>query len=408
MDNPLKNKTIVLGITGSIAAYKAADIASRLTKTGAHVESILTSSAEKFISPLTIQSVTGKNVYVDRDLWGNVGHVVHIQLGRKADFYLVAPATANTIAKLANGIADNLLTVTALAAGCPICIAPAMDSDMFHHHATQENIKRLVDNGTIIIGPEIGHLASGLEGPGRMSDPQEIINQLQFLASRSNPLKNKKIVVTAGGTQEAIDPVRVLTNRSSGKQGYALAQSALNAGANVVLISAPTALSAPTGAKLILVVSAEDMRQSVLAEIGDADALVMAAAVSDFRPTEFQNEKIKKDSSPSTLQLSRTEDILKEVAAVKKKKKLDLKVIGFAAESQQLVENATKKMRQKNMDLIVANDITEPNAGFGVDTNKVLLIYSDGSTEQLPLMNKTEVAEKVINHALSLLNEGVG
>jgi len=408
MGNPINGKRIVVGITGSIAAYKSADLASRLTKLGAEVNAILTEAGKKFISPLSIQSVSGKKAFTEQDLWGGEGHVVHINLARTADLLIVAPASANTIAKLANGIADNLLTVTVLAAVCPIIIAPAMDAGMYKNTITQKNINLLKERGFIFIGPAEGHLASGLNGPGRMVEPIEIVNTIRYQLSRANPLKSKKIVVTAGGTQEAIDPVRILTNYSSGKQGYAIAQAALDAGSDVTLISAPTTLAPPAGCTLIPVKSAEEMHTAVLKEIVDAQALIMAAAVADFRPKAIKSEKIKKDSGMDTIELKPTKDILKDVAVVKEKEKLDLKVIGFAAESKDLKVNAREKLNKKNMDMIVANDISDPQAGFGVDTNKVLLMYSDGSTEQLPLMSKNDVAEKVIQHLQSWLIEGAG
>lgn len=406
MSNPIYGKKIVIGITGSIAAYKSADLVSRLTKLGAEVNAILTEAGEKFISPLSIQSLSGKKAYTEQDLWGGKEHVVHINLARTAELLIVAPASANTIAKIANGIADNLLTVTVLAAVCPIIIVPAMDAGMFKNSITQKNINLLKERGFIFIGPAEGHLASGLKGLGRMVEPVEILNMIRYHLSRSNPLKNNKIVVTAGGTQEAIDPVRILTNYSSGKQGYAIAQAALDTGSNVTLISAPTTLPPPTGCTLISVKSAEDMHAAVLKEILDAQALIMAAAVADFRPKVIKTEKIKKDSGMNTIDLKPTKDILKDVAEVKKKEELNLKVIGFAAESKDLKVNAKEKLSDKRMDMIVANDISDPQAGFRVDTNKVLLIYSDGSTEQLPMMSKSDVAEKVIQHLQSWLIEG--
>jgi phosphopantothenoylcysteine decarboxylase/phosphopantothenate--cysteine ligase len=406
MSNPINGKKIVIGITGSIAAYKSTDLASRLTKLGADVNAIFTEAGEKLISPLSIQSVSGNKAFTEQNLWGGEGHIVHINLAHTADLLVIAPATANTIAKIANGIADNLLTVTVLAAVCPVIIAPAMDAGMYENTITQKNIGLLKERGYIFIGPAKGHLASGLKGLGRMVEPVEIVNTIRYHLSRTNPLKYKKIVVTAGGTQEAIDPVRILTNYSSGKQGYAIAQAALDAGSDVTLISAPTTLSPPTGCTLISVKSAKDMHAAVLKEIMDAQALIMAAAVADFRPKVIKTEKIKKDSGMNTIELKPTRDILKDVAEVKKKEELDLKVIGFAAESKDLKVNAKEKLNDKRMDMIVANDISDPQAGFRVDTNKVLLIYSDGSTEQLPVMSKSDVAEKVIQHLQSWLVEG--
>jgi phosphopantothenoylcysteine decarboxylase / phosphopantothenate---cysteine ligase len=406
MSNPVNGKNIVLGITGSIAAYKSADLASRLTKLGANVNSIFTDSGAKFISPLSIQSVSGKKAFTEKDLWGGEGHVVHINLAHTADLIIIAPASANTIAKLAHGIADNLLSVTVLAATCPIIIAPAMDAGMYANETTQSNIKLLKQKGIIFIGPAEGHLASGLVGPGRMVEPDDILRAVRYKLSRPNPLNGKKIVVTAGGTQEAVDPVRILTNYSSGKQGYALAQAALDAGSDVVLITAPTSLISPSGATVIQVKSAEQMHDAVLAQISDANALIMAAAVADFRPKNSVPEKIKKEKGFDSITLTPTKDILKAVAAKKGANKIDLKVIGFAAETKNLKENAREKLVEKKMDMIVANDISDPQAGFGVDTNKVLLMYSDGSTEQLPLLTKDEVSEKVIQHLQSWLVEG--
>lgn len=408
MGNPINGKRIVIGITGSIAAYKSADLASRLTKMGAIVHAVLTEAGEKFISPLSIQSVSGEKAFTEQDLWGGEGHVVHINLAHTADLLVIAPATANTIAKLAYGIADNLLTVTVLAAVCPVIIAPAMDAGMYENVTTQNNIRILEKRGFIFIGPSEGRLASGLKGPGRMVEPDQIVNMIRFHLSRDKPLKGKKIIVSAGGTREALDPVRILTNYSSGKQGYAMAQAALDAGSNVCLISTPTSLTPPIGCTLIPVESAEEMHTAVLKEIKDAHALIMAAAVADFRPKVRNSEKIKKGTGLDTIEIEPTKDILKDVAKAQKKEKLDLKVIGFAAESKNLKANAREKLNEKNMDMIVANDISDPQAGFGMDTNKVLLMYSDGSTEQLPVLTKNEVADKVIQHLQSWLVEGVG
>ena len=407
MGNPINGTQIILGVTGSIAAYKGVEIASTLTKQGALVDTVLTESAEEFISPLTFQSVSGRKAYTQKDLWGTQGHVVHISLARKAGLIIIAPASANTIAKIAHGIANNLLAVTVLAARCPILIAPAMDAGMYSNPATQLNVAKLKERGFTFIGPESGHLASGLKGPGRMTEPADIIAHVRYMLSRQNQLQGKHIVVTAGGTAEAADPVRILTNRSTGKQGYALAQAALDAGSDVTLISAPSHLAPPAGASLIEIESAAEMNDAVLESIPSADALIMAAAVADFRPANFVSEKIKKSAKLTQLDLERTEDILQNVAKLKSQKKLELKVVGFAAESENLKENAREKMHKKKMDMIVANDISDPEAGFGVDTNKVLLMYSDGSTEQLPKMKKIEVAEKVLQHLSSWLIEGV-
>ncbi len=396
-------KHILLGVTGSIAAYKAADLASKLTQQAALVDVILTSAGESFVTPLTFQSVTGRRAYTEKDLWGSEAHVLHVGLGRSADMLVIAPCTADTIAKLANGIADNLLTVTALAAQCPLLLAPAMDGGMFDHPATQANLAKLKERGALIVGPAEGHLASGLSGKGRMVEPTEIIGHIRLLFGRSGKLAGKKIVVTAGGTQEPLDPVRVLTNHSSGKQGYALAEAALASGADVALVSAPTALDAPVGARLVCVQSAEQMLNAVLTELADADVLVMAAAAADFRPKNAAKDKMKKRDGIPQIELEAAPDILKTVAGRRSKMKRLKVVAGFAAESRDLLENASEKLKSKHLDLIAANDISATDAGFAVDTNRVTLLFADGTNEALPLMSKSEVAERIIEHISKLL-----
>lgn len=397
METPFQNKTIVLGVTGSIAAYKAAEIASRLRQMGALVEVVLTQSACHFISPLTFASVTARKAYVDQDLWGNEGHVVHIGLGRAADLLLIAPASATTLAKLAHGIGDNLLTVTALASHCPMILAPAMDAGMYAHPATAANVETLRARGAVFVGPAAGHLASGLVGVGRMAEPAEILDTARLILAQSGPLAGKHIVITAGGTQEPIDPVRVITNRSSGKQGYAVARAALDAGAAVTLITAPTALVPPLGCRVVPVKTAAEMQAAVLAETAQADALVMAAAVADFRPAETSSEKIKKEQTIPQIHLERTADILADVAARRAQSGFPRRVVGFAAESQDLLQNAQSKLTRKHLDLIVANDITAPDAGFEVETNRVTLLFADGRAETLPLQQKTEVARRIVD-----------
>ena len=394
--NPVQQKTILLGVTGSIAAYKAVELASRLTQAGGMVEAILTPAAEKFVTPLTFQSITGRKAYTDADLWGREGHVTHIGLGRSGDLLVIAPASANTLAKLARGIGDNLLTVTALAAHCPLLIAPAMDAGMFSHSATQENVEVLRQRGATIIGPAAGHLASGLTGVGRMVEAAEIYGCIRYLLARGGLLAGKKIVVTAGGTQEAIDPVRVITNRSSGKQGYAIAQAALDYGADVTLISAARHLSAPYGCHLICVQSADDMLNAVLKETAQADVLIMAAAVADFRPANPASQKIKKDAGTPTIALEPTPDILTYVAARREKGAKPRFVIGFAAETEDLTANARAKLEKKRLDLIVANDIAARDAGFEVETNRVTLIFANGEMQTFPTMQKTEVADLLL------------
>lgn len=399
----LKDRRILLGVTGSIAAYKAADLASKLTQAGAQVDVILSRAAEQFITPLTFQSVTGRRAFVDSDLWGNEAHVLHVGLGHTADLMIVAPCTANTLARLAYGQADSLLTVTALAANCPLLIAPAMDGGMFEHPATQENVDTLKKRGAMIAGPAQGHLASGLSGPGRMLEPLEILGHARLALGHAGSLAGKKVVVTAGGTQEPLDPVRVLTNRSSGKQGYALAQAALDAGGRVTLITTPVGLTPPVGADVKRVETAQQMLDCVLTESADSDALVMAAAVADFRPRTQAQDKIKKEGGLPQIELEATEDILKTVAGQRPDGKPPFVVVGFAAESRDLLENATSKLISKGLDMIAANDISAEDAGFAVETNRVTLLFADGRRESLPLMSKSEVAETIVERMAALL-----
>ncbi len=401
----LSDRRIILGVTGSIAAYKAADLASKLTQAGAQVDVILSSAAQQFITPLTFQSVTGRRAFVDSDLWGNEAHVLHVGLGHTVDLVIIAPCTANTISKLAHGSADSLLTVTALAANCPLIIAPAMDGGMFDHPATQENVDTLKKRGAIIVGPAEGHLASGLSGTGRMLEPMEILGYARIALGEKGLLADKKVVITAGGTQEPLDPVRVLTNRSSGKQGYALAQAALDAGARVTLITTPTALTPPIGAHVIKVETAKQMLDCVLTEIAESDALIMAAAVADFRPKNQARDKIKKEGGIPQIELEVTDDILKTVYNHQREARRErpLVVVGFAAESRDLLENATVKLKSKGLDFIAANDISAGDAGFVVETNRVTLLFADGRKESLPLMSKSEVAETIVERLAALL-----
>ncbi len=396
MSHLFENKHILIGVTGSIAAYKAIDLASKLKQLGAVLDVVLTESALKFVSALSFQSVTGRKAFTDADLWGGEGHVVHVSLGHAAELVVIAPASANTIAKLANGLADNLLTDAVLVSECPLVIAPAMESHMYAHVATQANISNLKERGVIFLGPTEGHLASGALGKGRFMEPTDILAEIRMILARKGALAGKKITITAGGTQEAIDPVRLITNRSSGKQGFAAAQAALDAGAEVTLITAPTSLPLPFGVKCIPVHSAAEMQKAVLENIQDADALIMAAAVADFRPKTVSDQKIKKSEGLPQIILESTTDILKEVAKVKKRSGFPRLTIGFAAESQDLVENARQKLAAKDLDLIVANDISRSDAGFEVDTNAVTLIDRKGRAQSMPVMAKTEVAEKVI------------
>jgi phosphopantothenoylcysteine decarboxylase / phosphopantothenate---cysteine ligase len=403
MTDPLNQKNILLGVTGSIAAYKAADLASKLTQAGAAVDVILTPSALRFITALTFQSVTARKAYTDDDLWGGEGHVRHIGLGMSGDLLLIAPASANTIAKLAHGIADNLLCVTALAARSPVMLAPAMDGGMFSHPATQANLETLRQRGVIIVGPTEGRMASGLVGLGRFVEPLELVARARLLLARGGALAGKRIVISAGGTQEPIDPVRSITNRSSGRQGYALAQAALDLGAQVILIHTPTGLPLPVGAEEVGVHTAAEMHQAVMIHCEQADALIMAAAVADFRPVKAAQHKIKKEGGVPRIELEPTPDILASLAERRLITHKPQVVVGFAAESQDMRANAARKLAAKRLDLIVANDITAADAGFAVETNRVVLLHPDGQVDELPLMSKAEVANVVIQHVARLL-----
>ena len=407
--NPIplfKNKHIVLGVSGGIAAYKAADLASKLTQAGALVDIVMTESATKFVGPVTFAAVTGRAVQLDADLWRHDAHVPHVQLGESADLMIIAPATANTIAKLAHGQADNMLSVVALAARCPIILVPAMDGGMWSNVATQANVATLRERGFQICGPAMGRMASGLIGEGRMLETPEILGFARVVLGKRGAFSGKKIVVSAGGTHEAIDPVRFIGNRSSGKQGFALAQAAVDRGADVTLIVGASALPTPFGATRIDVESAQQMCEAVLAASAKADALIMAAAVADFQAASQANHKIKKtkDTVEIDLKLVRTPDILQAVKDQREKTSGPRVTIGFAAETQNLLENATSKLHSKGLDLIVANDVSASDAGFAVDTNRVTLLDAGGGVEPLPVMSKAQVAEHVLNRLAALLS----
>jgi phosphopantothenoylcysteine decarboxylase/phosphopantothenate--cysteine ligase len=399
-----EDKRIILGITGSIAAYKTVELASSLTKGGALVDVILTEAAAKLVAPLTFASVTGRTAFVEEDLWQVGDHVIHIELGEKNQAFLIAPATANTIAKLAHGIADNLLTLSALASRSGLLVAPAMDGGMYAHPATQENITILKNRGVEVLGPALGHLASGISGKGRMLEPEELLGHLRIWLGKDGPLAGKKVIVSAGGTREPIDPVRFISNRSSGKQGYALAQAALDFGAEVMLITGPVCLPAPIGASVIEVEKAVEMAEAVYQESAGADVLVMAAAVADYQPETISDQKIKKGADLQQLSLKSTPDILKEVAKRRKKQGVGPGItVGFAAESEDLLKNAEDKLENKDLDLIAANDISSADTGFSVDTNQVTLIWRKGQTEKLPLLEKREVAERIMQEVSKLV-----
>ena len=401
----LEGRKILLGVTGSIAAYKAVELASQLTQAGASVDVILTEAAQAFVHPLTFSSVTGRRAYTDANLWGDEAHVLHVGLAHEAALYLIAPVTANTMAKLAHGQADNLLTLTALGSKCPLALAPAMDVGMYEHPATQANVETLKSRAAILIGPLEGRMASGKIGLGRFIEPGELMGWVREILGREGALAGKSIVVTAGGTHEPLDPVRVIANRSSGKQGFALAQAAVDRGASVRLIAGPTSLPTPVGVVRVDVSTAAEMLESTLEASEGADALIMAAAVADYRPIKTQKQKIKRHKGVPEIELEATPDILVEVMKRKKKSGHPSRIIGFAAESQDLLENARKKLEQKELDLIVANDISATDAGFSADTNRVTLLSHSGDMEELELMHKTEVAERIIDRLEVFLAE---
>lgn len=403
--NPLQNKRVVLAISGGIAAYKVATLCSRLVQLGALVDVVMTDAAQKFITPLTFQALTHRRIYLNMwDIPDN-SNIPHIDLADSADLLVIAPATANTIGKLANGLADNLLTAIALATPAPILIAPAMESDMWNHPATQANLEKLRQWGVTIVGPAEGRLASGAVGAGRLVEPHEIGEVAQYLLAQSGDLAGQRVIVTAGGTREAIDPVRFIGNHSTGKMGHAVAEAARNRGATVTLITT-TQLAVPFGITPIRVNSAVEMQQAVLKSSQAAEALIMAAAVADFRPEVVAEQKIKKsaDGQGLTIELGRNPDILADVAEQKAKGDGPRLTVGFAAETENLQANAQGKLTRKRLDFIVANDVTAADAGFGVDTNRVTMFFADGTVEPLPLMSKSAVANEILNQVARLLN----
>jgi len=394
----LGNKTIVLGITGSIAAYKAAEIASQLTQAGAKVNVIMTKEAIQFISPVTLRAITGRHVVTEMYNLASEFNIDHVSLAEAADIVVIAPATANIIAKLAAGIADDMLCCTVLATKAPVLIAPAMETNMYNNPVTQGNLSKLKARDFVIIAPATGWLASGKEGLGRLADTDNIIGNIRQALGGDRDMVDKHIVVTAGGTQEPIDPVRYISNRSSGKMGYALAEAARDRGAQVTLVTAPTSLPEVVGVDVVKVNTAQEMRQAVENVTPQADALVMAAAVADYRPKKAAKDKIKKGEAGLTLELECTPDILGSV-------KGNFIKVGFAAESSNLVENAKQKLKQKGLDFIVANDITASDSGFGANSNQVTIIDRKGKVDSLPLMAKREVADKVLDRVAELFSK---
>jgi len=392
----LNNKTIVVGVTGGIAAYKTAEIVSRLKKLGAEVFCIMTKGAQAFLTPLTLRTLSGNHVISDMFQEPEKWNVEHIALADKADFFLIAPATANIIGKISSGIADDFLSTTIMATKAKVIFAPAMNVNMYNNPIFQENMTKLKNLGYYFIDPQEGNLACGYSGIGKMAEPEIIINHLLDFLKKD--LKGKSILITAGPTREAIDPVRYLTNRSSGKMGYALARCACQRGAQVTLISGPTNLDRPLGVVFIPVESAEEMFAEVSKYYLEQDIIIKAAAVADYRPLSYNKQKIKKSNDDLQLQLERTPDILSFLGEKKGSKIL----VGFAAETNDLKENAQRKLIKKNLDFIVANDVTAKDAGFNYDTNKVTLYYRDGTQQDLPLLSKDEVANYILNEVSKL------
>lgn len=392
-----KKPTVVLGVTGGIACYKAVELVRLLVKDGFAVRVIMTHGAREFVTPLTFQTLSGNPVATDTFDLSQESEIGHINLADSADIFIIAPTTANVIGKIAAGIADDLLTTVLMATKAPVLIAPAMNIHMYENPIVQENVRKLRRVGYHLIEPAEGFLACGYEGKGRLPEPEKILDEIRRLMAKRD-LADERFLITAGPNREPIDPVRYISNRSSGKMGYALARAGLRRGAAVVLVSGPTALESPPGARLISVTTAAEMRRAVLEEFPKCTAVVMAAAVSDYRPLEPSGIKMKKGKGPWELHLEPNPDILKELGAKKDGKLL----IGFAAETDDVIANATKKLREKNLDMIVANDVTQEGSGFDGDTNIATIVDRSGASRALPLMTKDELADQILDHLFSL------
>ena len=393
----LHGKTVVLGVCGGIAAYKAVEVVSRLIKLGAEVHVVMTEAATRFVTPLTFREISGQPVHTT--LWEEpkTWNVEHIALARRADLFVIAPASANMLGKLANGIADDFLSTTVMATPAPVLAFPAMNTNMYLNPSTQNNMAILKTRGVQIIEPASGMLACGTEGVGRLPEPSEIVERIASHFQRAGSLTGVRILVTAGGTREAIDPVRFIGNRSSGKMGYSIAAAAAERGAVVTLVSGPVALSVPCGVNRISIESAAQMREAVLAAFPDTDIVIKAAAVADYRPEAAAPQKIKKASAQMTLVLTKNPDILAELGQLKTTQFL----VGFAAETQELVAHAAEKLHKKNLDMLVANDVTQSGAGFDADTNIVKILSRDGSLEELPMMSKSELGRVVLDRIVA-------
>ncbi|WP_293832197.1 bifunctional phosphopantothenoylcysteine decarboxylase/phosphopantothenate--cysteine ligase CoaBC [uncultured Phascolarctobacterium sp.] len=399
----LQGKKIVLGVTGGIAVYKAVDLVSRLRKAGCEVRVVMTEHAQQFVTPLTFKEISGNAVATSMWNANQEFNVEHIALANWADAFLVAPATANILAKMACGIADDLLSTTLLAAQAPIVVCPAMNTGMYQNPATQENIAKLQERGVTVMPPAVGHLACGTSGPGRLPEPQQIVEFMSaFFAGREGDLRGLRVLVTAAGTREPIDPVRYVGNRSSGKMGYAVAQMAAERGADVLLISGPSALATPPNVRVVNVETTNEMLEACLAAYGDVDIVIKAAAVADYRPRDVADQKIKKKTDDAlTVVMDKNPDILKTLGAKKEQQVL----VGFAAETQNLLANAREKVVKKNLDMIVANDVTAAGAGFNSDTNIVKFLFANGDVRELEQMPKVDVANKILDEAIRIRNE---
>ena len=391
---------VLLGITGGIAAYKAAELARLFARGGASVQVVMTKAATEFVAPLTFKTLTGLPAFVEMYRERSDNNIAHIELLEDADLMVVAPATANTVAKMAHGLADNLLTTIYLAATCPVVVIPSMNVNMFDHPAVQDNLETLRSRGCFVMDPDAGELACGVYGRGRMPEPADIY-AFSLASLRPKDFKGVKALVTAGPTREAIDPVRYLSNPSTGLMGYALARALQERGAVVTLVSGPTYLPSPGGVKLVRVSRAAEMYEEVLSRYEESNLVIKAAAVSDFRPMEFIEQKVKKGEAGLTLKLEPTRDILMELGRQKK----DQILVGFAAETERVLDNAQDKLERKNLDMIVVNDLGEPGAGFAVKTNRVSILDRFGSSEQLPLMGKEELSHLILDRVKGLLND---